>query len=1154
MAAAIAMLDGKHAQLPQDDEDTNCYIPGRIKRHNVVIACLPEGEYGTNNAANVMTNLNRTFPRIRVCLMVGIGGGAPCLADIRLGDVVVGTRVMQYDLGKVIRNGDLQRTAIFKTAPPSLRTAVTALRAAHDGNKSGKSNIPAILKEKFGEKSDYGRPDSPDHLFSSAYDHIAPAPDCRECESCDQSRLVPRSVRRTYDPQIHYGAIASGNQVMRSAYQRDIIARELDVMCFEMEAAGLMGNFPCLPIRGICDYADSHKSKAWQKYAAATAAAYATELLAVLPGAPSHPKHRHTPHDDHRSSDDHRQTWLDSLKFKQLDSRQSTIIAAHNKTCRWFLESPNYNEWLKPEMLAEHRGLLWIRGKPGAGKSTLMKYLYATTPGTHGRQTVVACFFFNARGENLERSLEGMYRSLLLQLFGGYPELKPVLDDVVITDKGRFHSLNTLKDVFRKAVLELDRRRLTCFIDALDECDEQQVMDMVDYFEDLTSETTDAGVELRICFSSRHYPYVDTERGIKITLEDQKGHTEDLVNYVVSRLRIQNRELKEELQSKLIEKASGVFLWVVLVVNVLNKEYARGGMALRKRLAEMPSGLHDLFKDMLRRDNTDRDQLLLCVLWILCARRPLHPGEFLHAMWSDPSLKDLIDEELPVVGTSDAGNSMEVCVIGISKGLAEITKSERPTVQFIHESVRDFLLKSGGLQELWPGLGFDWKIPSHERLKTCCQAYLSHPLVHEPAKRLMSLSKADVSAELPFLEYASQQVLYHADIAAEGIGQHGFLSDLDLPGWIRVTNHFKTYEPERYNPDADLLYILADGGHSKLIRNWLQHHSPDIVLPKERYKHPLFAALVHCHRDSVAALLKVDSPIQDEEDFASDLDLRNFFERFAKRTPLTWAAQKGRFGMVKILLQNGANVSQEDEDGITALKMASEYGRENIVNLLIQKGADVNPSSGSFAGQTPLSHSVIHNLEPIARVLIQGGANMDDCLLVDPKTGKTALSESLSRHSPATTAVLLVEKGLDIQQSPETRRDLLFEAISLNKRAASRRLIESGQDVNVRDVRASALLFSAIRLRNEKGLKRLLEAGVDLELQSPQRESPLFEAVGWGYRSIVRLLVEGGADVNFRNDAGETPLSRALDMGHEVIAKYLYQEGARHPGGESMSG
>jgi len=85
---------------------------------------------------------------------------------------------------------------------------------------------------------------------------------------------------------IHYGTIASGNQVMRYATERDEISKKLGgVLCFEMEAAGLMNRFPCLVIRGICDYADSHKNKRWQPYAAATAAVYAKELLSVISAA-----------------------------------------------------------------------------------------------------------------------------------------------------------------------------------------------------------------------------------------------------------------------------------------------------------------------------------------------------------------------------------------------------------------------------------------------------------------------------------------------------------------------------------------------------------------------------------------------------------------------------------------------------------------------------------------------------------------------------------------------------------------------------------------------------------------------------------------------------------------------------------------------------
>jgi nucleoside phosphorylase len=105
------------------------------------------------------------------------------------------------------------------------------------------------------------------------------------CDHCSKERLVVRQPRRQ-EIMVHHGTIASGNRVMRDATERDRVSAELDsVLCFEMEAAGLMNSFPCLVIRGICDYADSHKNKIWQPYAAATAAAYAKELLSVIPTA-----------------------------------------------------------------------------------------------------------------------------------------------------------------------------------------------------------------------------------------------------------------------------------------------------------------------------------------------------------------------------------------------------------------------------------------------------------------------------------------------------------------------------------------------------------------------------------------------------------------------------------------------------------------------------------------------------------------------------------------------------------------------------------------------------------------------------------------------------------------------------------------------------
>ncbi|KAL5359317.1 nucleoside phosphorylase domain-containing protein [Aspergillus floccosus] len=117
-------------------------------------------------------------------------------------------------------------------------------------------------------------------LFSADHDQLASA---LTCDTCDPSKCIPHKPRNINTPVVHYGLIASGNQVMKHGPTRDRLAKELGIICFEMEAAGLIDNFPCLVIRGICDYADSHKNKTWQKYAAAVAAAYAKDLLVMTP-------------------------------------------------------------------------------------------------------------------------------------------------------------------------------------------------------------------------------------------------------------------------------------------------------------------------------------------------------------------------------------------------------------------------------------------------------------------------------------------------------------------------------------------------------------------------------------------------------------------------------------------------------------------------------------------------------------------------------------------------------------------------------------------------------------------------------------------------------------------------------------------------------
>jgi nucleoside phosphorylase len=289
MAAAWGMLDEHHSPLPQESHDHNTYTFGRIGVHNVILACLPAGVTGTISAAKVATQMLSSFKWLRFGLMVGIGGGVPSEEnDIRLGDVVVSQPtgafggVVQYDFGKTIQEGKFTRTGALNRPPGVLLTALASLQSKHIIHGHELSTYISEMIKRYPRMETQIACPGPQHdsLYDGQYDH--PNGDTT-CSQCDASRLVVREPRPLEEPIIHYGLIASGDQDMRHGYTRDKLRREINVLCFEMEAAGLMDSFPCAVIRGICDYADSHKNKRWQPYAAVTAAAYAKELLYTIP-------------------------------------------------------------------------------------------------------------------------------------------------------------------------------------------------------------------------------------------------------------------------------------------------------------------------------------------------------------------------------------------------------------------------------------------------------------------------------------------------------------------------------------------------------------------------------------------------------------------------------------------------------------------------------------------------------------------------------------------------------------------------------------------------------------------------------------------------------------------------------------------------------
>ncbi|KAG8626603.1 hypothetical protein KVT40_005548 [Elsinoe batatas] len=294
--AARQFLDERFEQLDgQEPSDNNTYTLGRIGKHNVVIATCPT--IGTTSAATVARDMVHTFPKIRIGLLVGVGGGLPSKKnDIRLGDVVVSISdgphpaVIQYDMGKQMQDGSFQQTGQLSGPPPLLLTAINALRSEHEDDGNPLDEMVGTALESIRKKrtrATYQRPEEEsDILFKSEFHHDAQTIDGTDgiCMTvCAQSHgeILQRNPRLEDDDvsMIHYGPIASANRVLRDGLERDKLARQAGALCCEMEAAGVMNHWPCVVVRGICDYADSHESKEWQGYAAMVAAAYAKTLL-----------------------------------------------------------------------------------------------------------------------------------------------------------------------------------------------------------------------------------------------------------------------------------------------------------------------------------------------------------------------------------------------------------------------------------------------------------------------------------------------------------------------------------------------------------------------------------------------------------------------------------------------------------------------------------------------------------------------------------------------------------------------------------------------------------------------------------------------------------------------------------------------------------
>ncbi|KAK3340115.1 hypothetical protein B0H65DRAFT_408573, partial [Neurospora tetraspora] len=452
---------------------------------------------------------------------------------------------------------------------------------------------------------------------------------------------------------------------------------------------------------------------------------------------------------------------LQSLSFSNIDARRQDIFLAHPNTGDWIFETTEFRQWRDRTDLSKHNGVLWIKGHPGTGKSTLMKHIWRYCQ-REFEDHIVASYFFHARGDSLEKTPLGMLRSLVCQLLDNDEQSYQRFLSL-FRGKKRIHQIWEWREAELKEFLhsEMQVRQwppLVILIDALDECNESQAQNVVDFLEALSI----SEVNVRICLSSRHYPNISMEIFQELVVEKKAGHNTDITKYVYDKLAMADSRIAR-IEEEVLNKASGIFMWVVLVVAMLKKAHANGKVeAMKQKLREVPSNLDELFSNILSKENPDKHETILMLQWVLFAVRTLEPEEVYYATLAGTGVTNLGPWDQSQLTADD----IQRCITYSSKGLIEVPKAES-TVQFIHESVKDFLLRNQRLQSLDPTLGSNPIGQSHDRLKTCCLSFIetNASILDDIWMDGDCIERYEFHLKYPFLKYASLHWLDHAEAA-----------------------------------------------------------------------------------------------------------------------------------------------------------------------------------------------------------------------------------------------------------------------------------------------------------------------------------------------------------------------------------------------------
>ncbi|KAM0209156.1 hypothetical protein ACHAQD_011321 [Fusarium lateritium] len=460
---------------------------------------------------------------------------------------------------------------------------------------------------------------------------------------------------------------------------------------------------------------------------------------------------------------------LHSLWFPGINSRYDGLEGPAAQTCQWLFEHESYQDWFTSRNRGKYHGLLWLKGKPGSGKSTLMEEAFRQATrrqekASSSEQT--AAFFFNGKGNELEHSVAGLFRSLLYQLlhkdlsslrsFRGHWDEKVNRGAGLMSDTPSWTE-GELKTIFESVIMRQEGRKIFIFIDAVDECDSNRVRDITYFWRKITKSAYVAGIDLNVCLSSRHFPTVTVSDCAEIIME--QCNSRDIATYLSQRFEVGTISQEgqwQDLKDKIMEMSAGVFLWVVLVVDDLLQSWDEGRSVafLTSRVERVPQGLEKLFSQMFSTLNQEMSEITVKLFqWATLSTKPLRLHEWHHIIGfiQQPTPTSLAEWRASDYFTA-TDDQLEKQIKTISLGLVEVTKErvlplpdtdfeamsvdagagslnleagDSRVVQVIHESVRDFFLKGNGFSVLDPSLIVHPVGKGHLSIMNTCLDYVN---------------------------------------------------------------------------------------------------------------------------------------------------------------------------------------------------------------------------------------------------------------------------------------------------------------------------------------------------------------------------------------------------------------------------------------------